>query len=253
MFAGGGYLKTLSISDFCARCFKLKKRFAFTVAELLIVMAILGIVTALMTPIYRAINKHLVSVEARRGQQLIENVFNQMRASMGEYYLWPNVTSRLFLDEFEKHLKIESKNLTQKQYPCENPSLGASRYLLSNGMVITLSTYCYGDPKATGKRMLIAFDTNGAEKPNLPGVDIFAMSFNKDPNNTTLHPYGIYPAGHNLPDGEDLAYGCRGLAEGFAYWYFFPNMHNHTCLEYLNRSNFKIDDSYPIKNFGKRF
>ena len=221
--------------------------------EFLVVLFIISVIAALITPIYGAINKHLGAEEVRRGQKIVENIFNEMRAELGDFYLWPDVTKKAFYKEFEKHIDYRELKPGEYTYSEDVVKYGGNRYYLKNGMILTLSTYSYHDKKTTGKHMLIAFDTNGPEKPNRPGIDIFAMSFNKDPNNTTLHPYGIYPAGHNLPDGEDLAYGCRGLGEGLAYWYFFPNMHNHTCLEYLNRSNFKIDDRYPIKNFGKRF
>ncbi len=205
-----------------------------------------------MTPIYGAVNKKVFAAQARRGQQIVENIFNQMRADLGEFYLWPDVTTNAFYEEFEKRLRVEPNNIIQGQYPYDPPFGGGRRYLLKNGMILLTSIYAYNDPVLTGKVLLIAFDTNGIEGPNRNGVDMFAMSFNKNPNNTELHPYGIFPAGYNYPsDDATLTSGCR---DGGAHsWYFFPTgLGGNTCLVYLSRNNYKMDKNYPIKNFSKR-
>ena len=183
------------------------KRVAFTLAEVLITLGIIGVVAALTIP--SIINK-IKHKELETGFQKAYSTFSQgvinMKREDGEglakYYAYynPDTQTNPNADEFFKRFyqysgvkvigKCNYKNITIKNYTknaeaksyCihnSNKVDGSCSYVdlaeeLSNGMCSALTI--------TASTIFIIVDTNGMKGPNLLGHDIFFFKVDKNDN-----------------------------------------------------------------------
>lgn len=174
------------------------KKFAFTLAEVLIVTTIVGVVSALTLPILNnKIQFSILKLQTKKAYSVIlqaeqfvkmqdEYLFgcydgSSTRASGCPNYYWP---------ELIKHIKVTKtcnskayKNKCVPNYKPENfpiygscPNFGAEYirnsakvYVLANGVIII--PYKYG----WGSGNFFLFDVNGHAGPNKIGYDVFGF------------------------------------------------------------------------------
>lgn len=196
----------------------MQKLKAFTLAEILITMGIVGVIAALTVPdLVSDYQNKAMAVKARKSFNEIEEALDLMLTDEGKNTLR---TSSLYTRDdgvayFATHyLKtISSANgfSTDKYYPLaerkaeeakgdkpaisatqpENFSCDGSTYVLADSTAICLQT------STTGLR--ITMDTNGKEPPNTGGRDMFSFIINN--NATIIKGKGLPENCHYQPFG----------------------------------------------------
>ena len=171
---------------------------AFTLAEVLITLAIIGVVAAITIPSVVNHNKELeLKTQRKKMVNVIVNQFNLMKAEKGEYNCLQVTGSgeirtvcRQFYIDFTKFFyteKICDGNTLGKCLPAggvKNPDgteinndacIGyglefqddSYAFVLQDGSYI----FTFGDPT----HPIFAFDVNGKKGPNHWGVDVFSL------------------------------------------------------------------------------
>ena len=240
------------------------RKFGFTLAEVLITLAIVGVTAALTIPTVVSDNKNKANAaKLSTTMSELENAFTSMIAtetvndlSETEFGINPSAAT------LGKYLKINSSaaNLEPFGYTDESDQGGDFKTLTSGNQGISCrmafqlkngAVMCYGNPAQTGsseattKNMggalydaqgSITIDVNGKELPNIWGRDVFAFLLGTD---GLLYPYGgrnvaIYLYGDNynlwtwdVAETDDL--GCNDTIKGLG------------CTARLIENNFKID------------
>ena len=176
---------------------KQKNKKGFTMAELLIVIGVIGVLAALTIPMLynHSNNKQLVSQTIKMAN-ILSNAFKEADVVEG---LTKKSTTQDFKTAFEKHLKI----LPTCEEPYNVCLVDGGRYQyqtlagaqLEDGAIEYGNTY--SDGKATGlkdsfARLLV--DVNGKKGPNKAGKDLYVFYVTK---------YGIFADG--------LTTECSGL------------------------------------------
>ena len=166
------------------------KKLAFTLAEVLITLGIIGVVAALTIPtlMQEQRNKEYVS-RFQKAWGLINNAVKLSEAHNGFTKTWDIGTTCADTAFFEKYLNPyfniaktcgtntgqrcwtdSSKTLNDEELPY-NDNLSHYKLLLNDGMSLDL---CYAhDFSDIGHQIHVAVDTNGPKGPNIGGRDIF--------------------------------------------------------------------------------
>ena len=197
-----------------------KTVFAFTLAEVLITLGIIGIVAALTMPALIANYKvHVIASKLNKFYSVVNNAYIRAKQDNGDISSW-NLVAHTESTELEKDIlyyilpymnvikncgRNESGCAPKNTYYGSIGSTGFGAYIdgnpyyaktiLSDGEMISSLTYgnsCSnsGDPCAQ-----LRIDVNGAAKPNRLGVDLFSFFVYKD---------RIIPGGS--PDGLNSDY-----------------------------------------------
>lgn len=199
----------------------MKKIKAFTLAEILVTMGIIGVVAALTVPnLVSNYQNKTMAVKARKSVLEIEEAIDLLLTEEGKNSL---TTSSLFgtngIQNFaEKYLKTISNTdgfASEGYYPitttaetkvnkfsCSNESYNGTPYVLADSTAICIV-------KKTSD-IIIYMDINGAEPPNIGGRDMFSYIVNND---TTIN--------------KGVTNGCKNQALGGG------------CIGYLMEHNWK--------------
>ena len=247
---------------------------AFTLAEILVTVGVLGIVVALTIPNFiMSMAGNQMTKTARITQQQLTKVFQTSFASKyGTAENYPSFQSQEFYDELATFMPVKVKERSDFGARVDLPTpywatiYGEKLYQgavfeLENGVILSFVTYQYADAMLSGKAMQIIMDVNGREKPNMEGKDIYRMLFNAAPYYDN-YAYGkLVALGANLLDTEDVRKACYtgksrvkfGADLYFTHtagWAFNKPSNNSgfACLEYLNRINWDLR-KYPVKDF----
>lgn len=187
----------------CCKYFK-----AFTLAEVLIVLAIIGIVAALTIPnLISSYKKNATITRLKEAYSLLDNAYKLSVADNG-YFLrfrsdkeYTDDLSKEYFDKyFRNYLKIikDCDSLKACGYRSDNPfsqmnsdsifdfvtTNHTRAYLLSNGMVLFYRDLQYGDSGGLAfNNVFISIDVNGSAGPNKTGVDLFMFSIAKNVSN----------------------------------------------------------------------
>lgn len=175
---------------------------AFTLAEVLITLGIIGIVAALTIPSLMAKHQEKVTVtKAIEGYSILQNALNLAKAENGTLDNW--VTSNIetennskFIEIISKYIKFTSKcgfdSKCRENSPFYNNG-NVYRADMVNGISIyyTLPHPCNDDrgddPLLKGSCGWMDIDTNGNAGPNKIGYDLFEFLITKN----GIVPYGI--------------------------------------------------------------
>lgn len=257
-----------------------QKKVAFTLAEVLITLAIIGVVAALTIPnlMLSAIGNGYTK-QARITQNMLTKVFQSSLPSVyGTAENFPNMNSVEFFESLEKYLPpIREKSGFMRNAdlptPYWQPIKGSTLYEgavfeLENGTIISFATY-----RMEGRGFYIAVDVNGREEPNVLGKDIFYLTFTSSPEfpkdgkhvDMSLAYGQVKPLGWQLSDSDvekfcfwnKSDYNNRAPLSKTLGWATIPGAGYHTygnwqgssCLELLNRLNWNLNE-YPIKKFS---
>ena len=167
------------------------KRCAFTLAEVLITLGIIGVVAAITLPIL--VQNYQKKVAATKVKKAYTEMLQAIRLSEVENnpiseWSFPSANSatntRNFVDTFIvpyfKDLKYCSSGKSDTKCGLVVSSYGAN-YILPNGTGVSILTSANSD-------LYVLFDINSPQKPNLMGTDAFYFITYKG----KLMPYGWY-------------------------------------------------------------
>ena len=189
----------------------MEKTKAFTMAEVLITLGILGVVIAMTLPLIVAKYKRLVfEVAFKKQYSVIQNTINYITATNGYYNCYvthPNNSESYVskLDDCEtlKADLIEKLNLKKLDDSILDEYATSDAVKAQGGVVVNQNCNVktiYSEPYITNdgtliyigiKGMLpgIIVDVNGEKKPNKWGYDVFWLNFSnrfEDKNNTNI-------------------------------------------------------------------
>ena len=279
-----GGLKTMSMSvfkhlsrelkSFCSNGFgdikrsrftaynSLKKKTAFTLAEVLITLGIIGVVAAMTLPtlINNYQKKETIS-KLKKVYAILGNTTSMAMAEYGDTVTWelPNnlswASSKAFAEKYMiPYLKVartcENNNEAGCSYPIKrlngqsfnnyNEYTKSYRFYLADGTFICIAANnvsSYHD-----KLVQIIFDINGQKNPNKVGKDVFFLE------------YFIKPAASNLPAHEytgrilpaNLDYKSRSTILGSGHTDFcHKNRDGKGCLAVIFIDGWEIKNDYP--------
>ena len=222
------------LTSYCLNDFK--KKVAFTLAEVLIILAIIGVVAAMTIPTliadYRA--KALESGFKKSYSLLMQSLINVQNEYWGGFGPGDSTYQTEFYKALWKSYKIETHNSAQTSEQLLNYRDKKKNFLVKDyaGNVMELSPQCpqlpthiLADGSAVGGvyncyANWLMFDVNGAGGPNALGHDIFYFGF--DSNTRKLLPLGekAYSywnfANHDLYCSKNSTDGYNGV--GCTYW-----------------------------------
>ncbi len=224
---------------------ELRNKKGFTLAEVLITLAIIGVVAALTIPtVVRNYQKHQTVVRLKKTYSSLANTTNLAIAEHGPITGWEveNNKSNEFADKYLiPYLKVQKRcysaadgcpsNFTLLN---SNPSSyvsSSAKFFLADGVFISIAAFIKTeDDNLMGARVTI--DTNGDKKPNIMGRDIFFFTYYL--NGSTNLRGKFIPYGNEYSTREAIK-TSRCNKEGNGYG----------CAALIMRDGWKIEDDYP--------
>lgn len=193
--------------------FNKRVKIGFTLAEVLITLAIIGIVAAMTIPnlMQKSYEKETV-VKLKKVYSTLNQAYLRAREEYGSPSDWYHSSSEgnkecnnTMLDNFSKYLKVSKicyqdtgcypnviyKKIDKTNNANWNMNNNVAKLLTSDGMSIFFFSYC-GNPRNPGINHIeetwgaISVDINGFKKPNVMGEDTFSF---------VVAENGIFPVG----------------------------------------------------------
>lgn len=242
----------------------IKKIFAFTLAEVLITIGVIGVVAAITIP--SLITKsHRIIVENRLkdSYSIMSNAVKMAEEEWGVGFEptdgltstgWSPRSSKFVFDKyFRPFMKI---NYEYSQDDCVELSKAYGQNP-NSGMYIDYNGACYSLPNGTsiifwaGRKdtdspylMTVQFRINPAKKKQIDGIDVFGFQI-VNSNNGLVVTSGLEQIGFEISD-EKLIEACGSDSDRIpvnGYW----RGRNAFCLELIKRNGWKIPANYPLK------
>ncbi|MBE7706541.1 MAG: type II secretion system protein [Cyanobacteria bacterium SIG30] len=209
---------------------------AFTLAEVLITLAIIGVVAALTIPAVVAnYKKTEIETQLKSTYSILSNALNLAIKDYGPAYTWSierqgssNKNAELFLKQyFVPYLKVARDCGTSNEGECKhqiyalgggkfnygyggNPSENFAKIYLANGTYIGSNVSSEGDKFV---QLQFFIDANGHKKPNQVGVDIHFLALNLSPPTKTTSKRGYrfsVVGGNTIAESiKYSSYGCQ--------------------------------------------
>lgn len=234
--------------------FKYRNNAAFTLAEVLITLGIIGVVAAMTLPnIIAGYEKKSTITSLKKSYTVLNQAFKQSEIDNGESINWEigsfNATE-YFAKYWKPYLKILHICDTAEEcgYTSNTPwyhSNGAmdgihvilkswrESVILADGSFMSGFTYAgmYDNPEehnkeeyTQGASSQILVDINGGKKPNKFGRDVFYF--------VRVNGKGVLPYGYN-DDDEIIDKDCS------------KNSFGYKCAAKIIKNNWEISDDYP--------
>ena len=223
------------------------KRAAFTLAEVLITLAIIGIVAAMTIPtLISNYRKNVVVTQLKKVNSTLAQVFMTSQAENGTAGFEPTAqnVNKFYETYWKPYFRVAKECDTyadcgySKSVPFTRPNggydsllvtgTGRKAFLTNDGILYTVALYTINDADLSinPNSSTIIVDLNGSNGPNRYGQDVFIFNYK----------YGksVFPKGFDLTD-EEVREDCSMSGRG------------HTCAEAVKRNNWEIPDWYPIK------
>ncbi len=170
---------------------------AFTLAEVLITLAIIGVVAALTVPgVIKNYKKHQTEIKLKKSYSTLNNAVIMQEAESGirrqdwnfeidgvEFYNTylrkhlKTINSTSYAD-YQKNAQVVWRNgqrASGNAWTLENPQRANYNAILPDGTIIVIQ----GTFATNAVQKRFAIDVNGDKKPNMVGVDIFIFSLSK--------------------------------------------------------------------------
>lgn len=232
--------------------FYLKKENGFTLAEMLITLAVIGIIAVLTLPqLITNYKKKETVVRLKKTYSLIQQILTASQADNGDIATWELPSDghdffETYIKNYVKYTKEYSSSelwdIAPRKFLNGNKYTGttyvssgkrAAHFLINDGTLITLNYDTY--------MFWVGIDTNGLSNPNTIGIDTFLFIFTTEyglqplgGNGTqTIWSYGDYSRDKVM---STRRYACNKLsADGSGYW----------CTALIINDGWKIKDDYP--------
>ena len=226
-----------------------KKELAFTLAEVLITLGIIGVVAAMTIPtLIENYQKNQTVTKLQRAISVINQAYKLSYDDVGE----PNIQDSFEMGPeqyFKTYWAPYLKVLTycsgyavcgyKNNYPfthVDNSNMNAMVYdpttrvsfLTADGFFYIVYTANYKSGSTTERQpyYMILVDINGSTGPNRAGRDVFLLTRTQEDGG------GVQPYGYSALS-QSVRNNCLGLGQ--------------TCADYIRRSGWKIGKDYPWK------
>ncbi|MDR1327239.1 MAG: type II secretion system GspH family protein [Heliobacteriaceae bacterium] len=227
-----------------------KKKSAFTLAEVLITLGIIGVVAALTMPaLIIKYEKKQAAVRLKKAYSELSQAVKFSELDNGSVDDWDySLGAQIFFERYFKDYLKNVKQLKASQYKqlvdykalnsvrvcavgarfCENSSYGV---MLANGTILYF----------TDSSSVIIVDVNGFKKPNMQGRDLFLLS---------VQPvYGVTPFGfgrvENQNEGFGNEYNRNKLMANNPYSTCNKTQYGNWCAALIMLDGWEIRDDYP--------
>ena len=236
---------------------RLRKNFAFTLAEVLITLGIIGIVAAMVIPsLINAYQKHVTVTRLKQAYAQLTQAVKLSENENGDVTVWDMTDSTDLINSSKKFAQTYIVPFIKYNNSCENENDSCNKgyqvKYLSGANVTTVMNKLYGIVLINGVILRfrprdtfieIYIDINGTSKPNIVGKDIFyVILYNGDKQNTHLqfqkYSPGIFFWGEGA-DRETLmktahsSYLCSKTGSGIY------------CGALIKEDGWKISKDYP--------
>ncbi len=230
------------------------KKQGFTLAEVLITLAIIGVVAALTIPtVVRNYQKQQTVVQLKKVYSALANTTNLAIAEHGPIEGWEvgkmgsGAAAQKFADTYMiPYLKVSKNCGTDTTDACafKNTYLNRSttgqfgsactRFYLNDGILIALELRYYGYDPTQNLTASIYVDINGQKAPNMWGKDIFAFDYR----------IKNYVSGNN---GQFAAWGSTCTREKILRdtWGCHKEGAGSYCSGLIMKDGWEIKDDYP--------
>lgn len=248
--------------------YKNSKFFAFTLAEVLITLGVIGIVAALTIP--NIVTNHQKRVTAKKVEKAyseLNQIISQAIAEHGDPAGWDYYSEndlemwiKTYIAPYTDVEKSEACNGSSCiRYPLyETHALGNNNAYVKGGYIVkktngapAIRFFRHGDVYESVTRARVYI--NNANKKSYIGKDVFTFIFDRREKNPRFRPYiphqfGLYspstPYTYPYPKKGDLlgtGWGaCNKKASGSGYW-----MPGDACAAVIMLDNWEIKDDYP--------
>jgi len=249
----------------------MKKNLAFTLAEVLITLTIIGVIAALTIPnLMQSYRKHQVEVGVKEAYSILSNAIKMSEAENGTSSDWTWLDGYDFGEKYIiPYLKVE-KQCGDKNHKlntgCFNDNTSNGKWyfldntvttyggytpdyystaILSNGMHIAI--WATGKPvQEHHSQYYVRFlvDINGNQGSSTIGKDIFSFYFNAQSSKLSTGSTAqkgnsqelTYNASYNTKEAL-LNNDCNLSGTGY------------TCTRVIELNSWKIPDDYPVKKW----
>ena len=212
----------------------LLRKTAFTLAEVLITLGIIGVVAALTLP--ALINNYEKSVVETRMQKFYTNINAALKLSIvenGDMVDWTFPQDYYDADGSEKFFNTYLKN--NLQYLKTVPRVTTS--WPTNGIEVDLND---GSAFVLSGTWITYYPN--ANKKQRSGVDSFIFIINKNGNSVIPHGNELKLNENTLKKVNDVVYSCNGKSR---------KDFNRSCAAYIMQNGWKIPEYYPWGDLKK--
>ena len=247
-------------------CIVKKTKKAFTLAEVLIVLGIIGVVAMITIPniivsiekdytlgvlktTYAQLNQALLASQVDNGTDVSNwPIPTSSNDAASEYfannYLIPyikTIHSCATSNDSECNYKIKFRDYQNSGDYHIMGETGSRAYILPSGVIISVGIWAIGGDTISHVRTGIAIDINGKKEPNIYGRDVFyaelGLPLSSDNIRAKFLPYGYYLPRDKLVAGGSYAGdpGCCSKDSGSGYY----------CFAILFKDGWKFSNDYP--------
>jgi len=232
---------------------------AFTLAEVLITLVIIGVIAALTIPnvindyqkretvsrlkkAYSALCNAVKLAELNTGDSASNWDFDLDGKDFFDRYLRPYIATAQpnSLAEYQEKARVKYLNgqdCTAESWCLQNPSTGSNyNAVLSDGTLMIIEAY----HKDTSVAKVVIFDLNGLKNPNKIGRDIFAFIIQK--NEKQVVPMGAHIGHSPTNSGEDFT---RANILGNLNQSCNANQKGEYCAGLIMIDSWQIKNDYP--------
>jgi len=224
---------------------------AFTLAEILITLGIIGVVTALTIPnLIANYQKKTTVAKLKETYSILQQAFKLSQEDNGEVESWnANLSGKDFFEQYIKnyvkyqvvYTSSELQSKTKIPYKYLNGVRNSSRtlnhansthFVLINGARISINGYNDG-----GK--IIHIDVNGLSGPNTVGKDEFIFFLSSTD--------GLLPYGYGGVNGETFGRNnySRAIVTGTSNLACAKGKSGYWCSALIMNDGWQIADDYP--------
>ena len=213
------------------------KQYAFTLAEVLITLVIIGIIAAITVPtLIVKYQKEQTVTRLKKAYSALAQTTNRAIADNGPLTTWTYNNENEYLSVIKDcQYSTEGECAISFKSKSQEFSFDTSyRFILNDGTIIIIPS------SSTNSFKYIIVDINGKKKPNISGRDVFAFIyvtnytdtwFNQDYNGKFI---GVYPF---WTRNKNLKYCKEDNPTGLGF--------NVSCAALIMQDSWKISDDYP--------
>ena len=235
--------------------FKCSIRKAFTLAEVLIVIGIIGIVAAITIPNLITKYKQIVAVNAlKTAYSKFSQVINMAKNEYGDIGSWDTsmsddeFTKQYILPYLNQYNKLPKRYVIYTLYPASSNEYNYWSwnnstnpiYQTINGQTFVVRIVNYNVMgKIYRTDILLNIDINGTQAPNVLGLDTFVFQIDQSSNGLIVHGEGN-DRSSLIGDEGSLSGACSKNAGTVRY-------SGQLCAALIKRDGWKISKDYPWK------
>lgn len=238
--------------------FKVQKNAAFTLAEVLVTLGIIGIVAAMTLPAISAhYRKKEIAVRLQKFSSTMQNAYNRATINYGPIQNWQypskqndpdqiNEFVMRYLFPYLQGLKVceagdnACENIQKNTFTGGTGRNAMPVYIFPDGSCFTL---IIGGASETSVAMHYMFDYNCLGKPNLLNIDIFNFVTRVIGNRIDLFRAGDWQT-YNINDRDTLLEYCKASGTDANV----SSNYKGSCTRLLEFDGWEIKDDYPWIN-----